>query len=413
MTVRYVQTCRYCGSRALHDVLSLGEQPPSNSFLRPDEIASERRYPLDLTLCTKCYLVQLRHAIAPSLIFDRYLYLSSSSAALREHYTVLADEIERTCDLEDGDLVVDVGCNDGILLARFDARFRRVGVEPSQVAEIARSAGLDVVRAYFGRDVARQLMSSHGPAKVVTATNVFPHVDAIDDFVEAIRELLGTSGTFVIEASYLPDLIDRCLFDTIYHEHLCYLSITALVPFLRGHGLVVTNAIREPLGASGPAIRVYARPTRAGIAPAASVERLLEEEARWGIRDLAVYQRFAERVTAVRTELLGIITDFRGAGRRVGAYGAPAKGNTLLNFVGLGPDLIEMVSETNPLKQGLLTPGTHIPIVSEEDFLASMPPYALLLTWNYLEHFLAHSEYIRRGGKFIVPLPTPTIAPAA
>lgn len=409
--IRETITCRYCGSGSLLALLSLGDQPPSNSFLSERDLASERRYPLDVLLCRDCFLMQLGHVLSPRLIFGNYLYLSSTSAALQQHYRHLVRELTQRFHLGPGDLVVDVGCNDGSLLREWDSGLTRVGIEPSQVADIARQSGLDVIQTYFDASVAERILSDHGNAALITATNVFPHVDAIDGFTSGLRSLLGSGGVLVIEASYLPDLIDQCLFDTIYHEHLAYLSLTSLVPFLARHGMHIIDAQRVAIGASGPAIRIFIGAADSVRPVADSVQRLLGDEERWGVRRVETYLAFADRVLRARARLLAFIADLRAGGARIGGYGAPAKGNTLLNYLGLGPDSISMIAETNPLKLGLLTPGTHIPIVSEDRFLEEMPDYALLLTWNYVDYFLEHSDYIRRGGRFIVPLPEPTVRP--
>lgn len=409
--VRVVSACRYCHSSELVDVLSLGSHPPSNSFIREEDIPRERSYPLEVALCRNCFLMQLRHVVAPTELFDDYLYLSSSSEALKLHYRRLVAALVPRFELRQGDLVVDIGCNDGILLHEYPADLVRVGVEPSRVAETARRGGLEVIQAFFDRTVAETIVATHGTAAVVTATNVFPHVDAIEEFTEALLPLLGDRGAFVIEASYLPDLVDQCLFDTVYHEHLCYPSLTSLLPFLERHGLEVFDVERVPIGASGPAFRVFAQ-RRGGTARGTRApEETIAWERSWGVQNQRTYLRFAERVRETRQRLLGLLHELRARGARIGGYGAPAKGNTLLNYVGLDPSIIEMIAETNPLKLGLLTPASHIPIVSEEAFIEAMPDYALLLAWNYVEFFLQHSQYIRLGGRFIVPVPEPRILP--
>ncbi len=411
--VRKNTRCRYCGSSRLLRFLSLGDHPPSNSFVRPDQVASEQRYPLQVYLCENCYLVQLVDVVPAEAIFDEYVYLSSSSRALKAHYAQLAGALTARFGLRAGDLVVDIGCNDGVLLNGYALPgLRRVGVEPSRVAAIAASSGLDdVVQAFFDPDTARRVVDKHGRARVVTATNVFAHVDDIGRFVEGLPLLLQDDGVFVIEASYLVDVIDQVLFDTIYHEHLCYLSLTPMVHFLARYGLRVFDVERVPFGASGPALRVYAGAASDGRSVAPTVAQVLADEARWGVGHVDRYLGYDARVERVRDELVRLIERLRGERARLGGYGAPAKGNTLLNYLGSAACAVECIAETNPLKQGLLTPGTHIPIVSEEDFLARMPDYALLLSWNYLDFFLEKSEYIRRGGRFIVPIPEPRIVP--
>lgn len=404
--------CRYCGSKDLELFLSLGDQPPSNSFIPPDLVESEQSFPLDVYLCKGCYLTQLLDVVPAGEIFDEYLYLSSTSRALKAHYAQLAGYLTERMNLRTGDVVLDIGCNDGILLNGYSLEgLVRVGVEPSVVGEIAMQGGLDVYRSFFGADVARAITSDHGKVKVVTATNVFAHVDDIGAFVDGVGDLLDDEGIFVIESPYVVNLIDEALFDTIYHEHLCYLGLTPLVPFLARHGLEVFDVERVPFGASGPAIRVFSQLSRGSRPVSDAVRSMIEAERVWGIADISTYSGYAAKVHEVRARLLAMIGELLGQGARLAAYGAPAKGNTLLNFLGLSIEQLEFVAETNERKQGLLTPGSHIPIISEEAFLEKMPEYALLLTWNYLDFFLKNSDYIRKGGRFIVPLPTPRIEP--
>lgn len=409
--VRLATSCRYCGATDLRPVISLGQHPPSNGFLREEQISSETRAPLEVVRCGACALVQLRHSIDLATVFDDYLYLSSTSLALRRHYATLARDLSARFDLGPGQLVVDVGCNDGVLLREFDPGLVRVGVEPSRIGELARREGLEVVSGFFGRGVARDVVRAHGTASVVTATNVFAHVDRIGDFVEGLPDLLGADGVFVAEMSYLPHLIDGVLFDTIYHEHVLYLALTPVIPFLAAHGLRVFDVELVPFGASGPAFRVFATPERARRLPTPNVATILDHERDWGIADEARYRSFSDAVAVKRRRILDVVGELRRRDGPLGGYGAPAKGNTLLNFLGLDRGTIAMIAEANPLKQGLVTPGSHIPIVSEAAFLEAMPPHALLLSWNYLDHFLESSEYVRRGGRFVVPLPDTRIVP--
>lgn len=404
--------CRYCRSPRLQQFISLGDQPPSNDFLRPDQIASERRYPLDVYLCEDCALAQLIDVVSGDSIFDDYAYLSSSSKALCQHYVTMAASLTTRYGLKAGDVVVDIGCNDGVLLKGYaPAGLVRVGIEPSKVADYAEQTGFEVVREFFGVQAARKIVAAHGPAAVVTATNVFAHVDDIHSFVAGIAPLLREDGVFVIESPYLVDMIEQCLFDTIYHEHLCYYSLTPMVPFFRQHGLEVVDVGRVNFGASGPAFRTVVAKRGSPHQPSPAVTQMLADEEAWGIRRLDRYAGFAQAAAGVKNQVLGMLRDLKARGATIGGFGAPAKGNTMLNYLGVTRDLVECVAENNPLKQGKVTPGTHLPIVSDEEFLRRMPDYALLLTWNYADFFLKHSEYIRRGGKFIVPLPKPRMAP--
>uniref|UniRef100_UPI0040279343 class I SAM-dependent methyltransferase n=1 Tax=Candidatus Wunengus sp. YC65 TaxID=3367701 RepID=UPI0040279343 len=405
-------TCRYCGSNQLSKILSLGSHPPSNSFVSADQIALEKRYPLDVYLCEKCFLVQLLDVVPAEAIFSDYVYLSSSSKALKDHYAQLANYLTTRFLLKEGDRVVDVGCNDGILLHGYSSPYLvKIGVEPSKLAEIAKAAGMEVVNAFFSREVAKSMLNGYGTAKLITATNVFAHVDDIKSFVEGVVLLLADNGVFVIEAPYLIDLIDHTLFDTIYHEHLCYLSLTPMVRFLSQHDLEVFDVERVAFGASGPAIRVFVRKKTAGRQIQDSVPKVLTAEERWGVGRIECYMSYAEKVENLKRSVLRIIEDLRSSGAHIGGYGAPAKGNTLLNYFGITSSTIDCIAETNKLKQGLYTPGSHIPVVNEEEFLNKMPEYALLLSWNYLDFFLKNSDYIRKGGRFIVPIPVPRIVP--
>ena len=393
-------------------MLSLGQHPPSNSFLRAGQIADEVRYPLEVYLCVNCALVQLLHVVPAETIFDDYMYLSSSSRPLVNHYAQLASEAVQRFDVKPGEVVVDIGCNDGILLNGYPSSgLVRVGVEPSKVAEIASASGLEIFNDFFGPKVADAIVETHGPAKIATATNVFAHVDEIGRFTEAVSTLLAEDGVFIIEAPYLMDMVDELLFDTIYHEHLCYLSLTPMVPFLKQHGLQAFDVQRVPFGASGPAIRVFVRKNGGQEPPCTAVAEMVADEARWGVSKLERYRGFACRVETVKMELIDIVERLKASGAKIGGYGAPAKGNTLLNHLGFTDSTVERIADATPLKQGKLTPGSHIPIVSEEEFLRQKPDYALLLAWNYLDFFLENSEYIRQGGRFIVPLPEPRIAP--
>ena len=392
--------------------MSLGEQPPSDSFIREDQIASEKRYPLDVYLCETCFLVQLLDVVPAEEIFNDYVYLASSSKALKNHYAKLTETITQRFGLAPSDVVVDIGCNDGVLLSGYSMPgLIKVGVEPSKVAVIARESGFKIVNDFFGTAAGRKILDDYGKAKVVTATNVFPHVDDIGAFTSNLPELLHSDGVFMIEASYLIDLIDSTLFDTIYHEHLCYLSLTPVVPFLQRFGLEVFDVERVPFGASGPAVRIWAKRKEGRWPVDISVKKMMSDEAKWGVGRIERYQSYAAEVTELKEKLIALMKRIRQSGARIGGYGAPAKGNTLLNYVGFTALDVECIAENNKLKRGMLTPGSHIPVVSDEEFLERMPEYALLLSWNYLDFFLKNSAYIHKGGKFIVPIPTPRICP--
>jgi hypothetical protein len=404
--------CRYCSSTDLHSILNLGDQPPSNSFIDKTKIHFEQRFPLEIYLCRECYLVQLLDVVSASDIFGEYHYTSSSSIALVNHFKKFTSSIVNDFELKDKDLVVDIGCNDGVTLESYpDIGLLKVGVEPSSVGQIAKNKKLDVVSDFFSLRVAQSIVNKYGPSKVVTATNVFAHIDNMSDFIKGIPILLDDEGVFIVEVSYLLDLIDSNLFDTIYHEHLCYLSLTPLIRFLESNNLDVFDVKRNPIGASGPSITVYIKKSSSTRAISKSVQDTISLEEDWGVGDMKNYIDFSARVSSLREDTLKILDEYKMKGIKIGGFGAPAKGNTLLNYYNLSKDNIVAIADNTELKQGKVTPGSHIPIISDNDLLSLNLKYALLLSWNYKDYFIEESDFIKSGGKFIVPLPYPHIAP--
>lgn len=409
---KHVTSCRICGDKALVEYLDLGDQPPSNSFIDPGQTTDEQSFPLKVALCRTCGLSQLSDVVSAADIFDDYLYLASTSKALCDHYAGLVAAALERFGFADGSLMVDIGCNDGIMLKGYpDDRFELLGVEPSSAGAYAREAGFEVDAAFFDRDTGERLRDSHGPASIITATNVFAHVDDIQSFASGIQALLADDGVYISEFPYLGDMLEQCYFDTIYHEHLSYLALTPLTRLFADTGLRAFRVERTDVGASGPALRLFVCRTDAPHQTDDTVADMLADEKSWGVTELPRYKEFADRVAAVKEELLTRIAELKEGGHIVGAYCAPAKGNTLLNYLGLTADDIVAVSDNNDLKIGKLTPGTHITVVNDQEFLESGVDYALLLAWNYADFFLANAEYVKQGGKFIVPLPEPVIRP--
>lgn len=402
--------CRICGSRDLVRYLSLGDQPPSNSFIAVDEIKDEQSFPLDIYLCTNCGLSQLLDIVSSEDIFDDYAYLSSTSRALCQHYQGMIDSILGDLQPPAGSLVVDIGCNDGITLNCYpEDSYCVLGIEPSSAGQYAVARGFEVIDRFFNEQCGRDVAVSHGKAKIITATNVFAHVDDIIGFAAGVRELLDDDGVFIIEFPYLVDMIEALYFDTIYHEHLSYLSIAPLDVLFAKTGLRAFHVERTEVGASGPALRLFVCLDDAAHATRETITTMRTAEAAWGISRIDAYEQFAERVRNTGDELVAMIRELKSNGAKIAAYGAPAKGNTLLNFIKADTSLIDAVAENNELKIGKVTPGTHLPIISDEVFLAGGYTHALLLAWNYLDFFLEKSPFIKDGGKFIVPVPKPVI----
>jgi SAM-dependent methyltransferase len=387
----------------------LGPTALANSFLSSlDEFAREASYPLDVYFCRSCSLVQLLDVIDPEVLFRNYIYVSGTSDTMAAHYEEYAAAVIGMLRLTADDLVAEVASNDGSLLRRFAQRGIRVlGVEPaSNIARIAAETGVPTVNAFFNFRAAQSIQRKHGFAKAVLANNVLAHVDETRDFLLGCRRLLAPGGLAVIEVPYLGDLLDRLEYDTIYHEHLCYFSVTALMRLCEEAGLAVVRIDRVPV--HGGSLRVYASADRKEHSPA--VRALASGEERLGFTGIERFQELARAVEANRRALVSLLERLHGEGRSLAGYGAPAKGNTLLNYCGIGPRLVPFTVDKNPLKVGKFTPGMHIPVLPVSELLARRPDYTLILAWNFASEILEQqSEYRARGGRFIVPVPEPRI----
>jgi len=407
-------TCRSCGEGSLTRFLELGDQPLANAFLRSaEEFAAERRYPLDVYLCETCALVQLVDVIDPEVLFRDYIYVTGTSRTMTDHFRGYAEAVMRDLGLGAGDRVYEVASNDGSLLHNFGAAgIEMLGVEPARnVAKIARDRGVPTVSEFFGLETARGLVRDHGPGSAVMANNVLAHVDDTLDFLRGMRELLAPGGRVVIEAPYLGELVDRLEYDTVYHEHLCYFSITALAGLFERASLRIERV--DHVAVHGGSLRVWAVADSERADHAAEVLRACEEERNRGLADIDGFREFADRVAANRSDLIELLRGLRHDGQRLAAYGAPAKGNTLLNYCGLGTDLIPYTVDKNPMKVGLFTPGMHLPVRPIEAIASDRPDFVLVLAWNYAEEIARQEEsFLGAGGRFLVPIPDPGIMAA-
>jgi SAM-dependent methyltransferase len=401
--------CRSCGGADLTVFLSLGDMPLSDGLLAPEELAREEpRFPLDVAFCGDCALAQILETVPPEQLFGAdYPYFSSFTDSLLKHSAAnVAARIEER-RLDGRSLVIELASNDGYLLQYYHARGIPVlGIDPAPgPVAAARARGIETLQAFFGRELAARLAAEGRRADVIHANNVLAHVADTNGFVAGIAALLKEDGVAVIEAPYVKELIDHGEFDTIYHEHLCYFSVTALARLFQRHGLSLNRV--EPLAIHGGSLRLFVGSRNQ---PDRSVAEHLQAERRDGVDRLDYYTGFSARVGRIRSGLIALLGRLRREGARIAGYGAAAKGTILLNFAGLGAGTLEFVADRNVHKQGRYIPGVRLPIVAPERILREQPDYLLILPWNFKEEIMEQqAEFRRRGGRFIVPVPEPVI----
>jgi len=398
--------CRSCGFEDLRQILSLGSTPLANALLTAEQLGhDERRYPLELAFCSHCSLVQITEIIPPERLFSDYLYFSSFSETMLRHAREMVEDIVGRRHLNSDSLVIEIASNDGYLLRNLvEIGVPVLGVEPARnIATVAEERGVPTRCDFFSAQLAEQLSSEGMSADVIVANNVMAHVPDINGVVSGIKALLKPNGIFVMETPYVVDMIDGVEFDTIYHEHVFYYSLTALERLFQRHGLAALDVQRIPI--HGGSLRITAGHA-ADTGPREPVVALLESEQARGVTSLGYYAQFAERVQRVRSELHAVLEGLQADHQRIAAYGASAKGSTLLNYFDIGSDIIAYVVDRSTVKQGRFTPGTHLEIFPTERLVQDRPDYMLLLTWNFADEILEQqAAYRRLGGRFIIPLP--------
>jgi len=404
--------CRLCGAGLKHSLVDLGKSPLCETFLDARQIdMMEPFFPLHVLVCDSCWLVQLKEYVAADGIFtEHYPYFSSYSTSWVEHARRYCEMITERRGLTAESFVVEIACNDGYLLQHFPPLgvTNILGVEPTaNTAEVAKGKGIAVTVDFFGVALAKKIEAEKGKADLILGNNVLAHVPDLNDFVGGAKALLKQSGVITFEFPHLQNLIEQNQFDTIYHEHFCYFSAIAIEAIAKKHGLVFFDVKEIPT--HGGSLRVFlAHEGEQDVSQA--VRDLIAREERLGYKTLELYAAYEEQVKATKRKLLAFLIEAKNAGKRVVGYGAPGKGNTLLNYCGIGPDFIDFTVDRNPHKHGRFTPGTHIPVLPVEALDAARPDYVLILPWNLRKEIVAQMRHIGQwGGKFVVPIPEATI----
>ncbi len=397
--------CRICGQPDFIKILDLGEMPPANAYLKKEELdAPEEKFPLIVYFCNNCGLLQLLDVVSPLVLFRNYHYLTSASKPLADHFEKMARELADTFVTSKEDLILEIGGNDGTLLSAVRDTCRVLNVEPAEnVAEISRQRGVPAISDSFGfnQKFAEGILKDYGRAKVVVANNVVAHIDNLKDMFEGVKMLIGRDGVFVFEVHWVGNLIGDGGFDQIYHEHLSYFSLTALDYLINQLGLKIFDVKLVPI--HGESLRVYVSANRE---QEKSVDEFLAREKELGLDRLESYENFAKKVEKNKRDLKDMLIRIKAEGKKIIGYGAPAKGNTLLNYFGIGSDILEFITDTTSFKQGLYSPGMRVPIHHPDKIKEFPPDYILLLAWNYARAILEKEKELREQGvKFIIPVP--------
>ena len=402
------QKCRICSSTNLNMILDLGEQPPANSFVDKNQLnSSESKFPLRLFWCGDCYLVQLLDIVDKEFLFRNYLYMTSASKPIVDHFKKYAQDVyEEFLKEETNPFVVEIGSNDGSLLSEFKKLGTQIlGIEPAtNLSNLANQSNITTKNTFFSSQVCKEIIKSRN-ATVVVANNVIAHVEDLQDLMHGIQILLDKNGVFIFEVPYLVDLIKKLEFDTIYHEHLSYFSILPLLKLVEQFGLEIFDIRKQSV--HGGTLRIFVS-QKDNYPINNSVNVFLNEEHKLGLDKIEFYHKFSTNVEELKKNLLKLLTQLKKENKSLLGYGAPAKGNVLLNYCGINTNFLDCIIDTTPLKQGKYTPGMHIPIIPPKNLKNT--DVALLLAWNYESEILLKENIFRKnGGKFLIPLPKPII----
>ena len=397
--------CMVCRSPRLVEFIDLGDQPNGNNFLRAEDLSQEVSFPLAMMVCEDCWEVQIAEFPSQEVLFSDHPYLTGVNAPVVAHFEQLAARVVYKLGLKPNDLVIDVGCNDGTLLTMFAKQgLRTLGVDPSErPGQVAREQGITVFKQFWSQATGRSLAQLGIRPELITATAVFYHVPDLHDFCAVLTEVMGPDSVFVVQGVNLKDMIEKNEFDHFYHEHSCIHSLGPLTRLFATHGLRIQDV--EFSGIHGGSFILYVVRHENPRETTSAVAKAIEAERAAGLYELQTYTAFADRVARNMAALKALLGELRSAGKTVYALGAPVKGSTVLNYAEIGPELVALATEVNPLKVGRVTPGTHIPVVDERS-LTDVPDYYLVLAWNFLDYLVGkYDAYLAGGGRFIVAVP--------
>jgi SAM-dependent methyltransferase len=402
-------TCRACLTPDPYLFLPLGDHAPAQMLIRPEDITKEQpAYPLNAQVCLNCGLIEVADQI-PADFFRHYLYVPSGAATMHTHFHEFSEILSK--EAGKSGLIVDIGCNDGLLLAACNALgSKTLGIDPAvNIAKIAKAKGVDVHIGYFNPETAELILKKHGPAKVIVTTNTFNHIGDLHKFMKGINTLLSKDGVFVIEVPRAKELLEHNEFDNIYHEHVSEFSLLSISKLGEFFNLIIHDVHRLP-HIHGGSMRIFLRRKDQGLKPKPIVREMLEEEAQAGMLDIATYKALVERVKAIGSELRSMLSEMKKKGLKIAGYGASARGNTLITYYGIGTQFLDFLVDKNTLKHGLYSPNTRIPIRPVEAIKTEKPDILFMLAWNFFDEIKEQqAEFLTRGGKFLVPLPSPRI----
>jgi len=403
--------CLSCDKNELIKYLSLNKSALANAYVAPEDIKeTELKVPLEVSYCPHCHLAQLTDIVNRDALFRKYAYFSSDSPQLLSYFDSYAEGVCKRFPSHIKKRIIEIASNDGVLLKAFKKRGSSVlGIDPAEnIAKVANAQGIETIPDFFGTKLVPSVLRNYGRAGIIVANNVLAHTDNPHDVVEAVKLLLEPDGVFVFEVQYLLDLIEKNAFDNTYHEHVFYFSLLSLIKLLRRHSMEIFDV--EHVDGQGGSLRVYAANSPLAFDVQNSVGKFLHRERLGGLDRVDTYTDFASRIVALKNKLYTLLASIKKDGNKIAGYGAAAKGNTLLQYCGIGSDLVDFIADTAVSKQGMLTPGTHIPIVSPQYLKSNVPDYLLILAWNYAPSIVEREKWFtQQGGKFIIPIPNPHI----